>query len=43
MSWSIRIGSIAGIRLQLHVTFLFFLAWIALSQGLLTGHAERAL
>jgi Zn-dependent protease len=43
MRWSIRIGSIAGIRLELHVTFLFFLAWIALSQGLLTGHPERAL
>jgi Zn-dependent protease/predicted transcriptional regulator len=43
MPWSIRIGSIAGIRLQLHVTFLLFLGWIAVSQGLFTGHAGRAL
>jgi Zn-dependent protease/predicted transcriptional regulator len=43
MPWSIRIGSIAGIRLQIHVTFLLFLGWIAVSQGLFTGHAGRAL
>ena len=43
MRWSLRIGSIAGIRLEVHVTFLLFLGWIALSQGLLTGHPERAL
>lgn len=43
VKWSIRIGSIAGIKLELHVTFLLFLVWIAVSQGLLTGQIERAL
>src|SRR5206468_857077 len=43
MKWSLRIGSIAGIRLQLHFTFLLFVGWIALSRGLFTGHPGQAI
>src|SRR5882762_6162143 len=43
MRWSIRIGSIVGIRVELHVTFLLFVGWIAVTQGLLSRHPERAL
>jgi Zn-dependent protease/CBS domain-containing protein len=41
--WSFRVGTVAGIGVRIHVTFLIFVAWIALSQGLLSGHVERAL
>ncbi len=41
--WSFRIGTIAGIRVQVHVTFLLFVGWVAISQGLLTGQIGRAL
>src|SRR5262245_41342700 len=34
MRWSFKIGRIAGIRVELHVTFLIFVAWIALSSGI---------
>ena len=34
MRWSFRIGTVAGIRIELHVTFLLFLGWVALSSGL---------
>ena len=43
MRWSFRIGSIAGIRVELHVTFLLFVAWVAVSQGALTGNPSQAL
>src|SRR5262245_4313625 len=43
MRWSIGIGSIAGIRVEIHVTFILFVGWIAIQDGLLTGHPERAL
>ena len=43
MRWSFPIGTIAGIRVELHVTFVLFLAYLALSAGLLTGHPARAL
>ena len=43
MRWSLRIGTIAGIRVELHVTFLLFVGWAALSQGLLTGNAAGAI
>lgn len=43
MRWSFGIGSIAGIRIELHVTFLLLLGFIAVRQGLLTGHPEHAL
>jgi Zn-dependent protease/CBS domain-containing protein len=40
--WSFHIGTVAGIRVELHVTFLLFLLWAALSQGLLTGNVLGA-
>ncbi len=43
MRWSFKIGTIAGIRVELHVTFLIFLGWIALSSGLTTGRPSEAL
>jgi Zn-dependent protease/predicted transcriptional regulator len=43
MRWSFRIGSIAGIRVELHVTFVLFIGWIAVAKGLLTRHPEHAL
>ncbi len=43
MRWSIHIGTLFGIRLELHVTFLIFLGWIAVSSGLLTGDVAGAL
>jgi Zn-dependent protease/CBS domain-containing protein len=32
MKWSLSLGRIAGIRVQIHVTFLVLLAWIAISE-----------
>lgn len=43
MRWSFQIGRIAGIRVELHVTFLLFVGWIAVSQGLQAHDAGRAL
>jgi len=43
MSWSINIGSIAGIRLRLHVTFLLFIGWIAVSRGIFGADPGRAI
>ncbi|MDB5608115.1 MAG: site-2 protease family protein [Bradyrhizobium sp.] len=28
MSWSLKIGSIAGTAIRIHITFILFLAWI---------------
>jgi Zn-dependent protease/predicted transcriptional regulator len=42
MRWSFTIGRIAGIRVELHVTFLLFIGWIAVSQGVLGGNPARA-
>ncbi len=36
MGWSIKLGKFAGIRVQVHLTFVIFMAWIALS-GLMAG------
>jgi len=36
MGWSLKLGNIAGIRVQVHLTFVIFMVWIALS-GLLAG------
>jgi len=36
MGWSLKLGEIAGIRLQVHFTFAIFMAWIVLS-GLFDG------
>lgn len=33
MRWSIRLGTIAGIRIEVHVTFLLLLVWVALGAG----------
>jgi Zn-dependent protease/predicted transcriptional regulator len=43
MRWSFGIGRIAGIRIQLHVTFLLFVVWMAASQGFASGDFGRAL
>jgi Zn-dependent protease len=43
MRWSLSLGTIAGIRVQLHFTFLLFVGWIAVTRGLLTGHPAQAL
>ena len=31
MGWSLKLGEVAGIRVQVHFTFLIFMAWIVLS------------
>jgi Zn-dependent protease len=36
MSWSLKLGKIAGIQVQVHLTFVIFMVWIALS-GLMAG------
>jgi Zn-dependent protease/CBS domain-containing protein len=43
MRWSFGIGRIAGIRIELHVTFVLFVVWIATVQGFRAGDAARAL
>ena len=43
MRWSFRIGTVAGIGVRIHFTFVLFVAWIALTQGLLSGQVERAI
>src|SRR5258708_11090805 len=39
MLWSINIGSIAGTAIRVHVTFVLFLAWIAISSWVAGGPA----
>jgi Zn-dependent protease/predicted transcriptional regulator len=43
MRWSLTIGRIAGIRVEIHVTFLLFVGLIAVQNGLLKGHLDAAL
>ena len=43
MRWTLRIGTLFGIRVELHVTFLLFVGWIAVAQGLLRGNVQAAL
>ena len=43
MRWSFGIGRIAGVRIQLHVTFIAYIAWVAVMQGIATGDPGRAL
>src|SRR5213592_3192879 len=43
MRWSFRLGRIAGIPIQCHVTFLLLLAWYAIELGLFAGQPRRAL
>jgi stage IV sporulation protein FB len=42
MSWSITIGRIAGSEIRIHLTFLIFLAWIAIAEYL-SGGGDAAL
>lgn len=42
MKWSFGIGRIAGIRIELHVTFALFVVWIATVQGFRAGDPLRA-
>jgi len=42
MKWSFGIGRIAGIRIELHVTFALFVLWIATAQGFRAGDPLRA-
>ena len=42
MKWSWRIGSISGIGLYVHATFVLLLAWIAIDAWSTTGHAGPA-
>lgn len=39
MLWSINIGSIAGTAIRVHITFVLFLAWIAISSAVSGGAA----
>ena len=43
MRWSFRIGRIAGIPIQVHVTFILLLVWVAVEGGLLAGQLRPAL
>jgi Zn-dependent protease/CBS domain-containing protein len=43
MGWSLTIGRIAGIRVELHFTFLLAIGWIAVQYGLLTGQPGQAI
>jgi Zn-dependent protease len=43
MRWSLTIGRPFGIRVELHVTFVLFVGWMAVDQGLLTGNPAQAL
>ena len=40
MGWSLKLGKIAGIRVQVHFTFLIFMGWIILS-GLIAGKSQQ--
>ena len=40
MGWSLGLGKVAGIRVQVHFTFLIFMAWIVLS-GLIAGKSQQ--
>jgi Zn-dependent protease len=43
MKWSLPIARVAGIRIQVHITFPLLLAWIALSYWQLTGSAAAVI
>ncbi len=42
MRWSYSLGRIAGIPVQVHISFLLLVGWIALSRGLFTGRPGPA-
>jgi Zn-dependent protease/predicted transcriptional regulator len=41
MSWSWKIGRVAGIEVRIHATFLILLVWVAAAE-FLSGHGARA-
>jgi hypothetical protein len=41
MGWSLRLGEVAGIRVQVHFTFAIFMVWILFS-GLVQGESRQA-
>jgi Zn-dependent protease/CBS domain-containing protein len=43
MKWSLRLGTIGGVALYVHFTFLLLLAFIVLSHLLVDGNVENAL
>ncbi|HUK63138.1 MAG TPA: site-2 protease family protein [Dongiaceae bacterium] len=43
MKWSLRIGTLFGIRVELHVTFLLLVVGLAVARGFSTGDPRRAL
>ncbi len=40
MGWSLKLGRVAGIRVQVHFTFLIFMIWIVLG-GLIAGKGQQ--
>jgi Zn-dependent protease/CBS domain-containing protein len=42
MSWSWSVGRMFGIRVKIHFTFLLFVGWIAVAQGILAGNVMQA-
>lgn len=40
MGWSFAIGRLAGIQIRVHFTFLLFLAWVGLTDGVSGGWRE---
>ena len=40
MGWSLKLGRVAGIRVQVHFTFLIFMIWIVLG-GLIAGKGHE--
>ena len=42
MKWSWRVGSIAGIALHIHATFLLLLAWVAVGEYRASGNLQSA-
>src|SRR5262245_64215250 len=42
MSWSLKLGRIAGIPIYLHWTFLIFLAWVGIGDYLENGDPSAA-
>jgi len=43
VKWSVRIGTLFGIRIELHVTFILFVIGLALMRGFSTGDPRGAL
>lgn len=41
MGWSIKLGKVAGIRVQVHFTFVIFMAWIVIA-GFAAGKSQQA-